>query len=159
MICLLINYYWALYLGKKIHLHWNKCQGMAREFILFVHICHWIGGKTAVPFKTSSGLLTEYHRNKMKISRVGAPTRTPGGCTDLAVCCFFFFFLRGTQISFPLRVPNFKNSQIWTCAFNGLRTFPWGLVHVLGKFAFWHRKGMGKGKKNLVATKPPVDQL
>lgn len=42
-------------LGEKIHLHWNKCQGMAREFILFAHICHWMGGKTAVPFKHLAG--------------------------------------------------------------------------------------------------------
>lgn len=41
---------------------------MAREFILFVHICHWIGGKTAVPFKTSPGLLTARHGGKMEIS-------------------------------------------------------------------------------------------
>lgn len=39
---------------------------MAREFILFVHICHRFGGKTAVPFKTSSGWPTVCHRGKMK---------------------------------------------------------------------------------------------
>lgn len=43
---------------------------MAREFILFVHICHWMGGKTAVPFKTFPSWLTECHRGKME---------TPGG--------------------------------------------------------------------------------
>lgn len=107
MICLLINYYWALYLGGKIHLHWNKCQGMAREFILFVPICHWIGGKTAVPFKTSSGLLTVCRRRKMKTSGEWGADTDP---CDLEVCCSSYF-LPGTPPYFLLWIPEFKTPR------------------------------------------------
>lgn len=72
---------------------------MAREFILFIHIYHWIGEETAVPFKTSPGLLTECHGDKMNTSgkwRGGAGAAPPGVFTDLAVGCFFLF-LPGTQ--------------------------------------------------------------
>lgn len=72
---------------------------MAREFILFVHICHWIGGRTAVPFKTSPGLLTACHRGEMKTSRDGGGRRPPGGRTHLTVD-WDFYFLPRTQTFF-----------------------------------------------------------
>lgn len=89
---------------------------MAREFILFVQIYHWLGGETEVPFKTSPGLLTECHGGKMNTSGEwgwGAgvaplpPTPIPGGCTNLAVGCFSSFspwntkFLSSLDSTFP----------------------------------------------------------
>ena len=56
---------------------------MAREFILFVHICHWIGRKTAVPFKMSSGLLTICHRSKMKTSGEWGAATAPGKAAQI----------------------------------------------------------------------------
>lgn len=76
-------------LGEKIHLHWNKCQGMAREFILFAHICHWMGGKTAVPFKTSPSCLTECHRGKMKTPGEWGQAWSPQGWINRAILLFF----------------------------------------------------------------------
>ena len=65
---------------------------MAREFILFVHICQWIGGETAVPFKTSLGWLTGCHRGKMKNSGDGGQAQTPRRLCRPATVLFDFFF-------------------------------------------------------------------
>lgn len=86
---------------------------MAREFILFVHICHWIGGRTAVPFKTSPGLLTACHRGEMKTSGDGGGRRPPGGRTHLTVYWDFYllprtqtFFLSSLESTFQEEPPN-----------------------------------------------------
>jgi hypothetical protein len=65
---------------------------MAREFILFVHICHWIGGKTAVPFKTYPSWLTTCHRGKMKASSEWGQAQTPTRLNKSSSVLFLFFF-------------------------------------------------------------------
>lgn len=75
---------------------------MAREFMLFVHICHWIGGETAVPFNTSPGLLTVCHRGEMETSGHRGRRRPPRGCTDLVVHCFAYFSPQNTSTLSPL---------------------------------------------------------
>lgn len=40
---------------------------MVREFILFVYICYWIGGKIVVLFKMFFGLLIVCYGGKMEI--------------------------------------------------------------------------------------------
>lgn len=146
MICLLINYYWALYLGEKIHLHWNKCQGMAREFILFVHICHRFGGKTAVPFKTSSGWPTACHRSKMKTPEEWGAGVEQGRLYKSILS--FLLFSQNTNFS-PLWIPHFKKEpQIQTHTFYRFWTCLRSLLHILDKSAFQHRRGTRNGKTN-----------
>lgn len=106
MICPLINYYWVFYLKKKILLHWNKCQGMAREFILFTRICHWIGWKVTVLLKTFSCLSTEWHRGAMP----AFPEWEGNGYSS-----------KSKQIFIPLHHPDTPDSKEWlgvpVCAF------------------------------------------
>lgn len=136
-------------LGEKIHLHWNKCQGMAREFILFVRIYHRIGRETAVSFETSPGLLTGCHRGKMNTSGEWGAGTDPQEATRVWQRDAFLVFLPGTQIGCPLCLPPVrKNPQIQTHVFYGSWIFLWVLAHVLDKCTFQHRRGTAKGKKH-----------
>lgn len=120
---------------------------MAREFILFVHICHWIGWKTAVPFKMSSGLLTVCHRNKMKTSGEWGQPQSPGRLHKSILP--FLLFSQTTNFP-PLWIPHFKkNPQIWTHAFYGSWALLWGFV----------QGEQEKGRPTWATTKPPACQL
>lgn len=121
---------------------------MAREFILFVHICQWIGGETAVPFKTSPGWLTGCHRGKMKNSGDGVQAQTPRRLCRPATVLFDFFFSPGTQASYPLWISHLKkNPQLWTHVFLQILNISVLLVHVLNKSVFQNRRGNRKKRE------------
>lgn len=107
---------------------------MAREFILFVQIYHWLGGETEVPFKTSPGLLTECHGGKMNTSGEWgwgagvAPLPPPLPSQEVAQIWqwdAFLLFLPGTQSFSPLWIRHFQKAptNMVTCLFWILHIF------------------------------------
>lgn len=97
---------------------------MAREFILFVHICQWIGGETAVPFKTSPGWLTDATEARWKTPVMGCRRRPPGGCVDLPLYCLTSFSPRNPSILSPLDFTPQEESPIMdTCLFTDSEYF------------------------------------
>lgn len=142
---------------------------MAREFILFVHIYHWIGGETAVPFKTSPGLLTECHRDKMNTSGewggVGGGAALPLPRWESAQTwhwdAFFSFSPRNTNLLATLG-STFQEAPppVWARIFSRFCTFLWILVHVWDECVFQPRRTMGKiGKRDFGKRQPPTCQV
>lgn len=136
-------------LGEKIHLHWNKCQGMARGFILFAHICHWMGGKTAVPFKHLAGWRNATEARWKPLVN-GGRHELPQGWINPAI---LLFFLGLWQTSFSSELYGWGRTwQNGFLSFARLLIFLWIYVNiVIIYFLIW--KG-NRGRTMTADTKP-----
>lgn len=122
MICLLINYYWALYLGKKYtYIEINAKEWLENLYYSFISVTGLVGRQQS-HLKCLLACwqnATETRWKPLVWGSRGVLTQTLGGCTDLAAYCPSYFSpwdtnsLSSLGSTFKEAPPNMDACLLW----------------------------------------------
>lgn len=146
MICLLINYYWVLYLGEKYtYIEINAKEWLENLYYSFISVTGLVGRQQS---HLKCLLAGQQHATEARWKPLGSGGQAWSlGRLHKSILPVLLFSQNANFSS--LWIPRFKKEpQIQTHAFYRFWTFWRGLMHILDKFAFQIRRGTEKGKTN-----------